>query len=137
MRTQNVIKLHKKKIKLETQLEEIKAKIDDEEAKLLEQMQAAGTASVKPAGGGNIRISRVVWASAGGNVPALVEACKKAGLDDLVSDTVNSNRLSGYVREFDPDKNLSAEQITKKLPRAVRDKINVTEKIQLVVSGLK
>jgi hypothetical protein len=104
---------------------------------LLEQMQNAGTRSIKPFGGGNIRIDRKIWASAGGDVSGLVEACKAAGLEDLVKEGVNGNTLAGYVREFDPDKNLSAEQITKKLPKEVRKAIRITEKIQLVVSGLE
>lgn len=136
MRTQTVTKLHRQKIKLEKKLEEVTDKIKEAEEALLEQMQTAGTQSVKPSGGGNIRIDRKVWASAGGQVDRLVRACKKAGLDDLVKEGVNGNTLSGYVREFDPAKNLSAEQITRKLPRAIRDAVTVTEKIQLVVTGL-
>lgn len=136
MKPKKLITLHRKLKKLEAQLENLKDEIAGEEMILLEQMQNAGTGSLKPIGGGLIRIDRKIWASAGGDVQGLVAACKASGLEDLVKEGVNGNTLSGYVREYDPDKNLSAEQITKKLPKGVRNAIRVTEKVQLVVSAL-
>ena len=136
MKTSKTVILHKKKLKLENQLANVKREIEPEEAILLEDMQEAGVGSVKIKSGGSIRIQRTIRGSAGGNVPRLVMACKESDMEDLVKEGVNANTLSAYVREFDPDNSLSPRQITKLLPKGVRNAIKVTETIQLVVTGV-
>lgn len=90
---------------------------------------------------GNIRFDRKIWASSDGNVQGMISALRKDGLDELVSDTVNGNTLAGFVREFDPGKRLSPKQIAKAIKEAgfinAAKAVNITEKLQLVVSGKK
>ena len=81
-------------------------------------------------------LDRKVYASAGGDMDGLVNALQSAGEFDLVKETVNGNTLSGWVREFDPDRLLSADEIVEKLPKQVRDAITVSEKFTVrVVKG--
>lgn len=134
------VKLHLKKDKLEAQLENLKDEIGLAEAELMEKMQEEGTVSLKTPRG-NVRWDRKIWASCAGNVPAVIRAMEKDGLDEMVTSTVNGGTLSGFVREYDPNKCLSPEQLTKALEEAgfkkTAEAINITEKLQLIVSGKK
>ena len=132
-----LVALHKKKYKHELAIEALKEKIDAVSEKLYDKMALDGMASVKLPGGINIRTDRKIWASAGGNVPGLIQALETAGERDLVSETVNATRLTSWVREHDPDKRLSPEEIIEKLPAPVRHAISVKEVNSLIVTGYK
>lgn len=61
----------------------------------------------------------------------LCAALKAAGLTEYVSEGYNTQSISSYVREFDPDKNYTVEEIIALLPEALRPFIKVTEKIKI------
>ncbi|MCK5479646.1 MAG: hypothetical protein KAJ06_00815 [Gammaproteobacteria bacterium] len=132
MKAKEYIALKKKKDKLEAQLENLKDEMALAESDLMAGMVANGLSSVKTPTG-SVRIDRKIWASSGGNVQGMIEAMRADGLDDLVSETVNGTRLSGWAREYD-DGTMSAEEVTAQMPQHVREAIKVTEKIQLIVT---
>jgi hypothetical protein len=78
-----------------------------------------------------VYISRTVWAGHNGDALALADAMIKAGLNEYVKPSVNSMQLSAYVREFDPQKNKSPEEIIAQLPQELRDVIKVSEVFEL------
>ena len=80
--------------------------------------------------------SRIIRAGHQGDMDALNQALKDAGLDTYVQEKVNMNSLSAYVREFDPDKNKSPEEIIASLPEPLKTVIKVSECINMkTVSG--
>jgi len=74
-----------------------------------------------------VYLARTVRASHNGDSEALAGAMLKAGLVEYVKPTVNLSQLSAYVREFDPDKLSSPEDIIKRLPEELRPVVKVTE----------
>jgi hypothetical protein len=122
------------------ELENLKDELAAAELELMKKMQEEGVTQYKTPRG-TIRFDRKIWASSGGDVRGMIKALKKDGLDELVTDTVNGSTLSGFVREYDPAKRLSPKQIAKALSEAghknAAKAINITEKLQLVVSGKK
>ena len=126
-----------KKWKLECQIDGIKDEMSEMETALLKKMEQDGLTSVKLPRGRGIRMDRKIWASAGGDVPRLIEALRADGLDDFVRDAVNAASLTGYARELDPQKMLSPEEIMAKMPPKVREAISVREEVKLIVTGHK
>jgi hypothetical protein len=124
--------LHREKSRLEEELGKLKDEIEEAEAELMNGMSENGLTTLKTTDGSSIRWSRMVRASSAGNVPAMIEAMRADGLDDMVGETVNGTRLGAWVREHDPKNRLSVEQIKEKLPPNVSKVISVTEKICLV-----
>lgn len=111
-------------------------KLEDEtaeiEAELLPQFKESGMDRMTIQGR-TVWLDRKVWASAGGDMPRLVDAMKAAGLEDMVGETVNGNTLSSWVREFDPEGTMSPEEIVGNLPPEVKDAITVSEVFKLQV----
>lgn len=128
-----LVSLHVKKEAATSRLQRVKDDIEDLEAKLIDEMTADGLTHAKTPRG-NLRISRMVRASAGGDMPALIAAMEKAGKGDMIKETVNGTSLGAWVREFDPGNELSLEQIKEELPAALRDVIKITETIQIAVT---
>ena len=61
----------------------------------------------------------------------LLEALKAAGLHEYVSEGYNTMSLSAFVREADPDSQLTPEEIIAKLPPEIQPFIKVSEKIKI------
>ena len=123
---------------LKSQMQAVKAERDKRESQLLEMMAEDGinkiTVSVEDENGGHSRTvypHRQIWAGHQGDKDALCDALKKAGLDEYVKPNFNSNQLSAYIREYDPNNVLEEEDIRKRLPLEIQPYIKVTEKIQL------
>jgi hypothetical protein len=129
----DMIKLEQQKQVAEEKLKRIKEKIEEHEVKVMRQMEQDGLAKCELPSG-VLKFNRIVRASAGGDMPALVAAMRAAGEEDLIGETVNGTKLGAWVREFDPDNCLSPEQIIKKLPPPLRGKINVTEQLGIRVT---
>lgn len=140
MRPIDFVNLQLKIDKKAAELENLKDELALAEAELLEKMAEDGLTHFKTARG-NGRVDRKIWASCDGDVQGVIKAMEKDGLTDLVSETVNGNTLSGFVREYDPNKCLSPEALVKALRKAgfkhTAKAIKISEKIQIVVSGKK
>lgn len=68
------------------------------------------------------------------DMPALIEALKAEGLDALVGETVNAQRLTGFVNEFDPHRMCGVDELYDRLPEGVRDFIRLYEDLGLAIS---
>ena len=118
------IRHHEDDIKL------LKEQLEAIEPDLIHSMVSGGIDSVT-VDDQTIYIDRKLWASAGGDMPALTEALVAAGCSDLVRNTADHQRLSAWVREFDPEGVLSPDQVVALLPEPVRTAIKVTETTKL------
>jgi len=128
-----IVKLSKRLEKEEAKVRKTKEEIKALEEQLIPIFTKLGMQRARVSGR-TVWLDRKVRASAGGDMEALCNTfhmSKDETLRAMVKETVNGNTLGAWVREFDPDNVLSPEQITKKLPKEVRDVINVTETINL------
>jgi hypothetical protein len=133
---EQLVSLHIKHDTAKAKVAEVKEKINEVEQEVLREMAELGLMQAKTPKG-NLRISRIVRASAGGDMPGLVAAMVGAGKGDMVNETVNGSALGAWVREFDPGNSLSPEQIRKKLPASLQDAIKITEQIDIRVTRSK
>lgn len=145
---QRYAELHWKIKEKEGEVEDLKKKLDKLGLALLENMTKDGVQRVN-IDGSTLYVLRTVRASAGGNMPALIEALKEAAAETwideegrealrypmlaaMITETVNANTLSAWVREYDdPDDPKGPEEIVASLPSTVQPAIKVTEKFEL------
>ena len=113
----------------EASVEELSAKLTKLEAELLQRMGDEGVASLKvdtPEGRFTLFPRRTLWASCvPGHDQELHDGLRALGYGDLVKETVNSQRLSSLVREYDTT---GAE-----IPQEIAGAVKVTERFQLSV----
>lgn len=133
---ETMVNLHLKRDQLSAKVDAITAEIKDLEEIVIKEMANEGLTHVNTAKG-NLRINRIIRASAGGDMPGLIKAMQKAGKGEMVKETVNGTSLGAWVREFDPTNSLSPQQIEQKLPAPLRGKIKITEQIDIRVTGKK
>lgn len=132
--------LDAKKKDLENRLNAVKKELSELEASLLDEMAEEGVPSLKVKvknddGTESTRTvyqRRELWAgyADGYEKQDLCEALKQAGLDDMVTETFNTNTLSAYVREFN-DGDKDTEEIIKNLPENIQPYIKVSEKYKV------
>lgn len=120
-----------RKQRLKEELEEAGAKVEELKRLVLPQFQDASVASMNVAGR-TVAQHRQVWARVK-NSRGLASAFEAIGATEMVTETVNSHRLSAWVREFDPERIMSPEEIIQALPEEVREHIEVSEVIDLRV----
>jgi hypothetical protein len=118
----------------EKEVKAMKKKAKDLETELLPDFKNSGTQRINIAGG-TVWLNRKVWASAGGDMPRLVDAMKAADMADMVGETVNGNTLSAWVREFDKENLMTESEIVEALPEELREAINVEIKFTLGVTA--
>lgn len=132
--------LDAKKKDLENRLSAVKRELAQIEEQLLDEMSEEGVPSLKI----NIENSdgtqstrtvyqrRELWAGYAEDFTKqdLCEALKHAGLEDMVTETFNTNTLSAYIREYD-ENNQSTEEIVKQLPAEIQPYIKVSEKYKI------
>lgn len=94
--------------------------------------------------GAAVFIKRQMWAGPlNGDHAALTKVLHKLDLDRLGPKTVHSGTLSSYVREYlDPDETLPLDERLLSpnpapIPRELFDALNITEKIDVAVTGAK
>lgn len=108
----------------------IKTEADQLQAVLLEQFAEEGIPGIPITGVGMVSMRRDVYArTAAGSTPEdLHAALRAAGAAELITDTVNSSRLSAYVREFDKAGTDLPEQLQTVLSIGERYSVRVTAK---------
>ena len=131
------VNLHAKKTKLEAELASVKEKLTELEPFILEQFEKAGIQNMK-VGDWKPYVHSQIWASVDKSNPRAMEILKANGLADLVSETVNSQSLSAYVREQvrlyeDADSKNLEEVLKQALPDELLDVLKVSEKTSLRV----
>jgi hypothetical protein len=133
------VELHREKNALVEQTDALKNQIKTIEAELLKRWESADTTQMK-AFNATVYVHREIWPKNLVDSPYTVACLKAAGLSDLVSETHNSSRLAGYIREIKKGAEIhqdglpvSCEQLKTLLPEALQPAIDVTEKITLRV----
>ena len=74
-----------------------------------------------------VYVKSQIWAGYAEDKTALMEAMKACGLGDMVSESFNTQTLSGYVRGFDPDRKHSLEELKAMLPEAIQPHIKLSQ----------
>lgn len=99
------------------------SKIEEDVVSLMQDMELDKWTSQ----GRTISTRKEIWAGHNDEQKdLLLQALKGSGLDEYVAENYNVQSLSAYVREFDPDRNLTHEQLLAKLPEGIRPYIKVT-----------
>lgn len=119
---------------LKMEIDQLKLERDQMEDRLIEEMAECGleklTISTEK-GPRTVYVHRQVWAGHTGDKEGLCDALIEAGLGEYVKPTFNTNQLSAYIREFDPDGTLTETEIIKKLPERIQPFLKVSERFQL------
>lgn len=92
-----------RKQELKREINKLNKELSELEPELLESFAEEGVESIK-VDGRLAFLHRQIWAKVVGgsaNRPLAVEALKRAGLNDFVSENFNSNQLSAYMRELE------------------------------------
>ncbi|WP_447983807.1 gp33 family protein [Nitrospira sp. Nam74] len=126
------------KVKKEHEAEAKKAgKAQDAiEQQLLAWFERAGLRRMTTRDGTTIYVHRQLWARGmPGNKPAAVAALKDSGLEDMVEETFNTQRLSAWVREeakkIPNGDTMGPAELLTHLPPAFAGSISIDEDIQL------
>lgn len=121
------IVLAKRKKDLESELKGIKTQIADAERELVEEWEKTGTSQVKM-DGVTVYLKRQLWAGYEGDKDDLIAALKQdADMEFMIHETYNSNTLSSFVRELQPDPATGLPEI----PAHLKGKLKVTEKFTI------
>lgn len=130
---QQFIDLTQEKESKEGDLEKVKERIDKLETELLARYERAGMQSMKAASGHTVFMLRQVFAGAKDkNMDGLKDALKAIGLDELVKEAVNSQRLSAWVREQEKELNKpDMASFLAALPEPLHDVLAVHEKYSI------
>lgn len=125
--------LTEKKATLKNDLEQTQARLNELEPRLLDWFESMDMQSVRAAGR-TFYISRKLWAGRDGVEPEqFTQAFHAAGLNDLVTEQVNSNRLSAWVREqaAELEAGASPDEIKAHLPGPIREVIKIAEQFSV------
>lgn len=123
---------------LKARLREVKDKKDALEENLLEKMAEDGiprmAINIHHNGKEEQRTiftHKQLWAGYNEDKQSLIDALKQASLDDMVSEGYNTQTLSAYVRQFDPDGTMDTEELRNQLPTQLQPVIKLSERFSL------
>ena len=112
---------------MEYDLKEIKEKTKEVAAKIHTMLAAEGSARVN-VDGVTVFPKRVMRASTkAGEMDRLIEGFRQLGDEAMITTSVNAQRLSSYVNQFDPDRIMSEDELRAALPEEIRDSVNLFE----------
>lgn len=97
-KVQRFAELYDKKKELKDQLGDVKEQLEKLEEELTPEFEKAGVPNIS-VNGRTIYIHKQLWAGYKESREQALEALKKAGLEDYVYETYNTNSLSAYFRE--------------------------------------
>ena len=122
--------LRDRKSELEERAKANQAELEQVMLALSEQMAASETQSFSRSGLLFYLNSKTYAAAKAGQKFELFDARKKQGFGSLITETVNANSLSAFVRE-------QIEENEDTLPEWLEDKVNVFEKVSVGVRKAK
>ena len=122
--------LRDRKSELEERAKANQAELEQVMLALSEQMAASETQSFNRSGLLFYLNSKTYAAAKAGQKFELFDALKKQGFGSLITETVNANSLSAFVRE-------QIEENEDTLPDWLEDKVNVFEKVSVGVRRAK
>ena len=120
-----------RKADLERELEETKERMNFFQDLIMDELVENGVDSVR-VDGRNIFPKRQLFASPIALTDEFKALLRTEGVGDLITETVNGQRLSGFVREYMRDKEIHD---VKDLPEWMKDNIAIAEKVTLGVRG--
>lgn len=137
-KAQHLVALKRQVAGLTTEATALGVQIERLNDELLAHMEAGEFPSSSKVAGATVYLRSDVWAGpADGDHAALTAALESMGYDDLTPKTVNSSRLSAWVREhLDDDTTKAIEDRLTTLDPAIRPFIKVTEKQSVRINGL-
>jgi len=114
-------------------LKAAEARVRELEPQVVDSLLQAGVDSVKLADGTTVYLRQQLWARPVDKARAC-DALERAGVPELVERTVNTHRLSAWVRELVNEANLApGEDPAQALPEDLRNVVVVSEDIKAVV----
>ncbi len=119
-----IIELKKQLDELDAQTKKLKAEFDALEPEVISYLEQEGLDRVTM-DGRTVFVRRQLWASVKKDNPFALDILRDHGLEDFIEEKVNSQRISGFVREFDKN----GEEI----PDWCNDALNITEKFNVSV----
>ena len=108
--------LTEKRRKLEAEVKRLATDLAAREEMLVEEFAKAGIQNIKTSSGQTVYLNREIFARLVGDHEEALDAFRRAGLGDLVKESVNAQTLRAYVREMD-----------EVLPEGLQPYIDVTE----------
>jgi len=122
--------LTERKAVIAADAKKVAARLAALEPQLIDFFTESGLQSIK-AGGRNFYLHRSLFAGKNPETEPDVfcDAMREAGLDELVGESVNANRLSAYIREraADLEEGASPNDIIAALPESLREMVKVAE----------
>lgn len=110
---------------IEEELKRVQEEVALVEQELLDEMARAGVSRINLPEN-LIHLQRQLWAyPANGDAERTADALKRAGVGELVSETVNVHKLSSYVRELERD--------GREMPGELVDFIDVKDRYRAIV----
>jgi len=82
-----------------------------------------------------VHVYSEIWAGHNGDEAGLMEAMKNCGLADMVKEKFNTSTLSSWVREKDPDKKMTAEELKESLPPEIQEFIKISKVLKMGCKG--
>ena len=114
-------------------LKAAEARVRELEPHVVESLLQAGVDSVKLADGTTVYLRQQLWARPVDKARAC-DALERAGVPELVERTVNTHRLSAWVRELVTDADLApGEHPAQALPKDLREVVVVSEDVKAIV----
>lgn len=125
---------------LKQRLLEVRESMKKYEARLIDHMENERIPESFRLGKASVFTREETWASAkDGDHANLVTVLESLGMRDLLPKTVNSQSLSGYVREFrdeDGEVVIASEDNPEGLHPDLAAALNITRKTKVIVTGL-
>ena len=119
-----IIQLKKELDELDAKTKKLKAEFDALEPEVISYLEQEGLDRVTM-DGKTVSVRRQLWASVNKENPFALDILRDQGLADFIEEKVNSQRISGFVREF--------EKNGQDIPTWCNDALNITEKFNVSV----
>ena len=115
-------------ISLGSELSMIEEKIREVETPIIDDLANEGCKRIS-LDGFTVSTKRNLRGSAGGNMPGLIRALKGADLDKLVSETVNAQRLTSWINEFDEHNSMSPVEVRAEIEASIMSSLAYSAEI--------
>lgn len=127
----NWLWLHEQIDNMEKTFEELKKQREELGAKIHNMLASEGAGKVNVDGVTVFPVRNIRARSAAGCMHNLIEGFKQLGEESMVTQTINAQKLSSYVKQYDPEDMMGSDQLKDMLPAEIRDYVNVYEQLTL------
>lgn len=123
-KVKRIIEIKKQLDELDAQTKKLKAEFDALEPEVITYLEQEGLDRVT-LDGRTVSIRRQLWASVNKENPFALDILRDNGLEGFIEEKVNSQRISGYIREF--------EKNGQEIPEWCKEALNLTEKFNVSI----